>query len=157
MPSPCSRHDVGQFGESRLPAKKLSRKRRIRHEFRRVARSARAQAFGDCMARHAAAGFDHFADAVASACPEVDAQALARLEPLQRPQVGVGQIIDVDVVADARAVRRRVVVAEDRDLLRAGRAATWSTIGIRCVSGSWSSPRSPSGLAPAALKYRSAA
>src|SRR4029077_3446260 len=35
---------------------------------------------------------------------------------LDRPQVRVGQIGDVDVVPDARAVGGRIVVAEDRQL-----------------------------------------
>ena len=74
-----------------------------------------------------------------------------RAEALERAQVRVGQIHDVDVVADRRAVRRRVVGAEHLHRRARARAAPM-TSGIRCVSGSWSSPISPSGSAPAALK-----
>ena len=50
----------------------------------------------------------------------------------------VGQVADVDVVADAGAVGRRVVGAEDLDMRRP--EAACKAIGIRCVSGAWSSP-----------------
>ena len=64
-------------------------------------------------------------------------------------QVGVGEVRDVDVVADAGAVRRRVVVAEQRQR-RAAPSAAARTFGMRCVSGSWSSPSAS--VAPATLK-----
>ena len=41
---------------------------------------------------------------------------IARRGRLDRPQVRVGEVRDVDVVADARPVRGRVVVAEDGQL-----------------------------------------
>ena len=67
-----------------------------------------------------------------------------RCSPGRRPpsaqQVGLGQVGDVDVVADAGAVRGRVVVAEDGDRLAAGPGATWRTSGMRCDSGSCRSP-----------------
>ena len=51
-----------------------------------------------------------------------------------RLQVRLAEIDDVDVVADARAVRGRVVGAEQAELgLRP--AAARSAFGIRCVSG----------------------
>ena len=34
---------------------------------------------------------------------------------MKREHVGVGEIADVDIVADAGAVRGRIVVAEDRE------------------------------------------
>ena len=59
------------------------------------------------------------------------------------------EVVDVDVVAHRGPVGRRVVGAEDRDV-RAPPGAACRTSGIRCVSGSWSSPSAP--LAPATLK-----
>ena len=44
---------------------------------------------------------------------------VARRGRLDRPQVRVGEILDMDVVADARAVRRGVVVAEHGQRLAA--------------------------------------
>ncbi len=41
----------------------------------------------------------------------------ARREPLHHELVGADEILDVDVVAHARAVRRRVVRTKDDDLL----------------------------------------
>ena len=58
-------------------------------------------------------------DAVAAADAEVVGPAAARLDRLQGEEVGLRQVVDVDVVADARPVGRRVVGAEHLD----GRAA----------------------------------
>ena len=79
---------------------------------------------------------------MAAASAQIELQALAGFETCQGRQVGFGQVVDVDVIANAGAVGRGVVVAEDRDLGPLSKA-TASTIGIRCVSGSWSSPNAP--------------
>ena len=71
---------------------------------------------GDCLARHLFEQCDHFADAVAAADADVVRQAGSRPDLLQREDVRGGQVIDVDVVADAGAVGRRVVGAEDLDV-----------------------------------------
>ena len=64
----------------------------------------------------------------------------ARLGGVDRLQVRLAEIDDVDVVAHAGAVRRRVVGAEQAELgLRAGAAR--SAFGIRCVSGECRSPK----------------
>ena len=96
----------------------------------------------------------HLADAEPAAVPEVADEWLvgarvARRGRLDAAQVRVGEVGDVDVVADAGAVGRRVVVAEDgqRALVPRPRART---IGMRWVSGSWSSPSAS--VAPATLK-----
>ena len=67
---------------------------------------------------------------------------------LGRRDVRLGEVGDVDVVADAGAVRRRVVVAEDQRGLAVRRARS-KTIGIRLKT-----PVSPSSgvAAPATLK-----
>ena len=48
--------------------------------------------------------------------PRLYAAPAPGVELLQRQQVRLGQVVDVDVVADAGAVRRRVVGAEDLDV-----------------------------------------
>ena len=66
----------------------------------------------------------------------------------------VRQVRHVDVVADRGPVGGREIGTVDIDRGVSSSAARIAS-GIRCVSGSWSSPASPSGDAPAALKYRS--
>src|SRR5690606_18702088 len=67
--------------------------------------------------RHTAAGVDHFAYAIPATGAEVQLESLAWLEPLQRFEVRVAEIVDVDIVANAGAVRRWIVIAEDGDPL----------------------------------------
>ena len=69
---------------------------------------------------------DDLADREAAAVPEIADQRLvgpriARRGGLDRPRVRVGQVGDMDVVAQAGPVRGRVVVAEDRQVGRAFR------------------------------------
>jgi hypothetical protein len=58
---------------------------------------------------------DDLPHGVPGAVAEVERQAPARLDGLHGQDVGLGQVIDVNVIADARAVGRGVVRAEDRD------------------------------------------
>ena len=108
----------------------------------------------DLVADEPSGRVEHLADAEAAAVAEVADEgvvraAVARRGRLEREQVRIGEVRDVDVVADARPVGRRVVVAEDRQgRLRPRRRAR--TFGIRWVSGSWSSPSAS--VAPATLK-----
>ena len=44
-------------------------------------------------------------------------QLRARLQLLKRLHVRAAKIVDVDIIADAGAVRRRTIVPENRDLL----------------------------------------
>ena len=64
----------------------------------------------------AAVAFDHLQHRRADAGPEVDGDRCVVVrqpvrEQVERPDVGVGEVLDVDVVADARPVGRRVVLA----------------------------------------------
>ena len=61
------------------------------------------------------------------------------------------QVLHVDVVADAGAVGRVVVVAEDGERRRAAERGV-DRARDQVLLGSWSSPRLPSGWQPAALK-----
>ena len=70
---------------------------------------------------------------------------------LQGANVGVGEVVDVNVIAQARAVGRRVIVAKDLQLGACGRRCQKrerDQMGL----GSCSSPISPLSSAPAALK-----
>jgi len=67
------------------------------------------------MAGDAAGGLDHLEDAESLAVAEVVGQNGMIGEGFEGQDVRLGQVDDVDVVADARAVGRGVVVAEDGD------------------------------------------
>ena len=63
------------------------------------------------------AGVDDLAHRVPVAGAEIEDAVRARLVGAQRQQMGVGEILDVDVVAHGGAVGRRPVGAEDHDLV----------------------------------------
>src|SRR5690606_7958414 len=69
----------------------------------------------DPLAGDLLAGRDHLAHGVASPVSKVEE---ARLPGLQRADVRIGEIDVVDVIADARSVRGRVIRAEDLRRLR---------------------------------------
>src|SRR6185295_16410798 len=60
---------------------------------------------------------DHFAHAETLAVTEVVDEAVFPLERLENEQMGVRQIAHVNVIADAGAVRCRIVVSENGELL----------------------------------------
>lgn len=65
--------------------------------------------------------------------------------------MSVSEIDDVDVVAQARAVRRRIVIAEDRDVIALAERDLqdqWDEVRLRVVVLA----DEPSSSAPAALK-----
>jgi len=62
------------------------------------------------------ADFDHFLDGVASAVAQVVDHAVTAVQQgAQRQGVGRGQVADMDIIADAGAVRCGVVVTVDGD------------------------------------------
>jgi len=78
---------------------------------------ARTNLGRDGMAGNAARRFDDLADAEAFAVAQVEDQAAlgdrGLFQGAESQKVGIGQVGDVDVVADAGSVGSRVVFAED--------------------------------------------
>jgi hypothetical protein len=103
----------------RLPAEQLTGPIGGRDERGRIARAPLGVGCGDGVPRHASGGLDHLPDAETGAVAEVARQPVVDVERLQRQHVGVGEVGDVDVVADRRAVRCGVVGAEHRDRVAA--------------------------------------
>ena len=117
VPVPGRVDDWLKFEIARLPSELLARTRRVGHQLGRIAWPARARLDGDRLAAGLAAGLDHFANAVAPPDAQVELQPMSRLQSFQGQQMGAGQIVDVDVVANAGAVGRGIILAEDLDLL----------------------------------------
>ncbi len=70
----------------------------------------------DSVARHPAGDFDHFADAGAVTGARIIEAGITRLQHLERSQVSVRQILNVDVVSNTGAVGRVVVGSKNLDL-----------------------------------------
>src|SRR5208283_5586000 len=101
----------------------------------RVAGPARAHVGADVGAGDLPAHLDHLADREAGPVAEVVDAVLAGPAGRQRTQVRVGQVADVDVVADAGPVGGGVVVAEDLHRAAFGRGGqhVGDEVGLRVV------------------------
>ena len=98
-----------------MPAQTCADALRRGDEHRRVAVPPRVHLGRDVLTGHRAADVDDLTDRESGSVAEVEDVVLARLTRVQRQQVGVGQVGDVDVVAYAGPVRRGVVIPEDLD------------------------------------------
>ncbi len=118
MPAPGIRHDGADVRPQRPPAQHLCSLARIGHQRGRVTCASRAK---NPRQRSTADGLDsvgHFADGGAMAGAQVEHVAGAAFgKVLQREQVGVSQVADVDVVAHGRTVSRVVIAALDREVV----------------------------------------
>src|SRR5438552_3329638 len=113
MPLPGRAHDGVEVGVLRRPMQLRLRLvgRGVQHD--RIVRTAWPERPWNRATGDALDGSDHFAHRVRMARREIVRTRLPRLyDSLERANVRIGKIRDVDVVSEARAVRRRVVVAE---------------------------------------------
>ena len=107
--------DGVEIAHLRAPAKLAVRLARIADQFGRIARAARADAVRDRPARGPRNRIEHFADALPAPRAEVEGVGTGRgVEPVEGTDMGVGEVTDVDIIADTGAVGGRVIVAEQR-------------------------------------------
>ena len=136
---PC----VGGHGPQ-LPLRPPAELRAVSARRRRPARPGPRPAFGqvdrETVAGDLGAHVDHLTDRVAGPVAQVVHAVLPR-PGCWSAAGGVGQVGDVDVVADTGPVRGGIVVAQDSH--RAARCHAASTLGIRWVSGLCRSPSQP--------------
>ncbi len=119
VPGPGAGQDVVEVGVFGLPAEIGFGLFGAGDQAGGVAVAARFDFDGDGVAGDAARGFDDLLDGEAVAVAEVVDHAVAVGEGVEREDVSVGEVGDVDVVADAGAVGGEVVVAEDEDFVAA--------------------------------------
>ena len=122
---------------ARRPPEHRARAGGIGHQFRRIAWPPRGRIEGHVPAADLTHCVDHLPHRVPHPGTQVDGLAgRAAVQALDRAQVRVGQVGDVDVVAHGGAVRRRVVGAEHlHGPTRAERAANHERdqVGLRIV------------------------
>ena len=110
-------HDDIEVVVLRLPTQHALGARAVGDETRGVAGTTRAFFYFNRLAGNAARGVDDLLHREAVAVAQVEGVAVAAGgEFFQRQQVGLAQVHDVDVVADAGAVGSVVVAAEDGDV-----------------------------------------
>ena len=117
MPDPCGADDVVDLGVVGFPVEFGDGFGATGDQEGGVAEAAGFDLDGDGVAGDAANAVDNFFHSEAGAVAEVINEAMVssagRFEGLQGENVSVGEVGDVDVVADAGAVVGRVIFAED--------------------------------------------
>ena len=121
MPGPGVLDDRRQIGVARPPAQLAVSLAGGGHQLGRIARPPWRHMGQQAPPGDRLGGFDHLLHRIAGAVAQVVDQRLAgglaalpqAQQALQPQHVGIGQITDMDVVADAGAIRRRIVIPED--------------------------------------------
>ena len=117
FPSQCVGDDGGKIVEARLPAERRPGLPAIGDDPRRIAEPPRRDFDFEVDTGGALDRFDHFEHREAVAVAAIERQRLAAgTQVTQRIGMRAHEIGDVNVVADAGAVRRRIVGAENLQL-----------------------------------------
>ena len=119
MPRPGAGDDGIEGGVAGFPAEFPLNFLGAGNEDGGVSRAAGTDLDGDGVTGDAARRFDDFEHGEARAIAEVVDELLSLRKRLKSKEMGVGQIFDMDVVADAGTVRGGVIVAVDFDLVAA--------------------------------------
>src|SRR5262245_39229084 len=115
MPMPRGREYLVEF-VPRLPLQNVARALIVGEHLDRITGAPRSVLRREIDAADALCSLDHFDRRRAATGADVQrCRRAAALEIAERAQVRGGEIVDVDVVADRRTVRRRVVGAVDRE------------------------------------------
>ena len=119
MPDPGGADDVVELGVTGLPTQVANGVFGAGDEDGGIAGATRVEFCGNRMAGDAASRFDDFANTEPMAIAEVVDESASSgdigFEGFESEQMSVGEIGDVDVIADAGAVGSRVVIAIDAD------------------------------------------
>ena len=140
VPVPGIADDLFHTGMLRFPAQHAKRERGVGHKTGRVSRTAWAHAVLHGQAGDAFDGVEYLLDRKAGAGAEVHGHAFtvaARDEAFHGFDVGRGEVEDMDIVADAGAVGRGVVVAHDVEVGQSaveGHEGAGDEMGFRIVA-----------------------
>src|SRR5690349_1614735 len=118
MPSPCRVDDGIERVELRYPPQHAPRLLRASDQLRWITGPPRADLDRQARARHPLHRLDYLPDRESIAVAQVEGGAGSALAQIAETEhVGLGQVDDVNVVADARPVGRGVIGAEDLEAL----------------------------------------
>jgi len=95
-------------------------------KFWRIARPSRRFTNTKILSRYSANHIDHFANGISMACSQIERLRLdiAAHQSLKPHNVSAGEIRHMDIVAQARAVRCRIVGSKDPDVVAQSRGRT---------------------------------
>ncbi len=116
MPIPRGFHNRLQRLITRRPPQNPSRFPRVGDQFGRIPRPARSNHLRNFAPGHFPTDINHFANTVTLACPQIDPDFRACLQTLQSSQVSCSQVIHVNVIPNTGPIRRRPIIAENRNM-----------------------------------------
>lgn len=116
LPIPRGRNNLIESRVLRRPAQLAANFLAARDEHGGVSGAAREEHVRNLAAGDAAGSFDDFENRVAAAVADVEGIAGKAVDLLESKHMGIGDVEDVDVVADAGAVGRGIVGAKDLDV-----------------------------------------
>ena len=117
MPLPCSFDNRLDVHVLWLPIERLLRQRRIGNQFRRITGATLTGYFRNLMTSDFSASINQLPNTRARTGAEIQFETFSGLQKLKRLQVRRGKIVNMDIVANARAIWRWIVVAEHGDVL----------------------------------------
>ena len=112
VPLPGRIHDLAQIVKTRAPAEFLPRERGRCDQYRGITRAPRRELERHLLPDRCFNGPHNVEVRITSLVSEVVLAIRKGVEPVQRQDVSRGEIRDVDIITNTRAVRGRVVVAE---------------------------------------------
>src|SRR6185437_1659536 len=117
-PFPLRANNRRQIRLRGLPPEHSSRFSRICNQLRRIARPPRLFAYRNRGASHLTRRLDHIEHRIPIARAEIDEIRLPSFAQMfERCDVRIGQIRHVNVIADCRSVRRRIIRPKNADFL----------------------------------------
>ena len=115
VPAPSGLDDAPDVDPVRVPPKDSPRLRCVGDEFRRIPRPAGTFDNSQVASGYAPGSIDDFSHRVTEPAAEIEGRNARRFfQVLQTQHMGVGQVLNVNVVAYAGSVRRWIVSAEHR-------------------------------------------
>src|SRR5712692_1985965 len=89
---------------------------RTRNQHGRIARPPTHLTHGNRMPSYAANSFDDFANAKTASGTKIVNKLVVLTQSVEHQDVGAGEVADMNIVADASAIRRRIIGPENRDV-----------------------------------------
>ena len=130
--------DVVQVGEPGFPTERLSNFCGVRVENRWVSRTSGTHFDLEVLASDTLQGIDHFLDGKAAPDAQVKELILTRCEMIEGEEMRSGEIFDMNIIADASAVRSVVIVSKNRERIappESGFDRQWNDTGFGIVVG----------------------
>ena len=128
MPIPGSGHDVFESGKFGFPAEFADGLVGCRNQLWGIARTSRFFYGRNAFPRNLFTHLDNLANGISVAISQIKKSRFARREG---KDMGLGEVNNVNIIANTGAIRRRIIGPVDFRIVFACPSGTFSTFGIR--------------------------